>query len=272
MNQPSLPAQSCSIATRVEIGAQPRDVARHGTRIRIDDTRRRKGGNLNEFAQFRQDYLGDAHERRFVRPAVVRSQERSANLLLPILERLCGSGGAGHSFVRSREGLLQVRGIRPQPFNFRLHCGLFALCGKQFGLNAKSLTVSVPVSLVAFSDVQSMPPPPPQAGPVSASATIVASKAFVMWLPHSLPVCRLDRAWLGGARSSIRRLSKTNDGEVQDDAAEADGNRTRLRALAAHRFSSSGAVVSPGVIWCLLVPSSPGQRASSCYLVPSCDL
>src|SRR5207244_5916234 len=60
---------------------------------------------------------------------------------------------------------------------------------KQFGLNAKFLIVSVPVSLVAFSDVQSLPPPPPlppQAAPVSASTTAVASKAFVMWLPPRL--------------------------------------------------------------------------------------
>ena len=56
---------------------------------------------------------------------------------------------------------------------------------KQFGLNAEPLIVSVPVSLVAFSDVQSLPPPPPQAAPVSASTTAVASKAFVMWLPPS---------------------------------------------------------------------------------------
>src|SRR5207249_7551690 len=49
---------------------------------------------------------------------------------------------------------------------------------KQFGLNAEPLIVSVPVSLVAFSDVQSLPPPPPQAAPVSASTTTVASKAF----------------------------------------------------------------------------------------------
>ena len=61
---------------------------------------------------------------------------------------------------------------------------------KQFGLNAKFLTVSVPVSLVAFSDVQSLPPPPPHAAPVSAartattaSTTAVASKAFVTWFP-----------------------------------------------------------------------------------------
>ena len=60
---------------------------------------------------------------------------------------------------------------------------------KQYGSNAKPWTVSVPVSLVAFSDVQSLPPPPPQAGPVSATVsattTAVASKAFVMWFPLS---------------------------------------------------------------------------------------
>src|SRR5438093_6038395 len=56
---------------------------------------------------------------------------------------------------------------------------------KQSGLNAKPLIVSVPVSLVAFSDVQSLlpPPPPPQAAPVSATTTAVASKALVMWFP-----------------------------------------------------------------------------------------
>src|SRR5438876_3396465 len=53
---------------------------------------------------------------------------------------------------------------------------------KQFGWNAKPLTVSVPVSLVAFADVQSLPPPPPQAT-VSASITADVSKAFVTWFP-----------------------------------------------------------------------------------------
>src|SRR5439155_14714318 len=50
---------------------------------------------------------------------------------------------------------------------------------KQFGLNAKFLTVSVPVSLVAFSDVQSLPPPPPQAAPVSAARTATTASTTI---------------------------------------------------------------------------------------------
>ena len=54
------------------------------------------------------------------------------------------------------------------------------------------------------------------------------------------------------------------------------GGRTRIepanRLSPAHRFRSSGTVVLPGVVWCRPVPSSPGQRASSCRPVPSCGV